>query len=200
MKMFGEVYESANESFGGIFKNQFLKRYSQYGVKFTDNVVLDSLVETLAEAFSYRYKRTPTVEDVKELENMRAQPDAAKYEYIFVLTTTHLYQHWMATFPREGWLVDTLREYLDKDGWPGDNTAHDRETLALNGNKRKLESDEDALDARLPKRTAHASSSRSSPAASSLCQSTSVSEVASPESQVMPAAFESYSLIDCALQ
>ncbi|KJA18898.1 hypothetical protein HYPSUDRAFT_217903 [Hypholoma sublateritium FD-334 SS-4] len=173
MEMFSEVYECSSGCFGGVGKNLFLTGYSQYGVKFTNNVVLDSLVETLTEAFSYRFKCAPTAESVARverlLEKLRAEPNTAEYADLLADSMAYQYQQWAATFPKQGWLVDTLREYLDKDGWPGDSTAHDRETQALNGSKRKLESEEDALDARLPKRIAHASASGSDPEASSLC-------------------------------
>lgn len=104
---------------GGKLKIHFLDHYSpQMGVIFADCPVLDSLVETLTDAFSVRYAAAPTPEDVKALEIMCAREDLAKY---IPGTTVYRYEKQMDKLHREGWLVTTIREALADPRWPEDD-------------------------------------------------------------------------------
>lgn len=114
---------------GGSLKSSFLTGNSE--LRFDNRPQLDTLVTTLCRAFAFRY--------VRQLDPTNAGLVAIYSDRLKLLRT-------------EGWLVNTMEQFLNADGWPNDDKAEPQDTVIQISTSHKRELDQTNINERDLKR------------------------------------------------
>ena len=151
LRGFDEAYaELSGDIRGGDIKQTILlgKRLSKT-VQFYRRPKLDELLNALQKAFRIRYQEPPEDEDLEQFERSRAQ---GVDEATLALTLPSRYFRGLEKLQERGWLVDTMRTFLDNDGWPEADKAEPQGILPQTTSKRKLMQDHVSLHERVSKK------------------------------------------------